>query len=599
MKQSGIGPIRVGSITNTVAALAIAVLALMNLSWLVVIWFPGAYGDFGFTTGQAGGPVAGTTISVVVPGSPADEAGIKPGDTVDRPVALHDRLLVTGLTLPRPGERLTLSIAREGQHHIVSLQARPVPRLSLIDRLGDALLLTAPLVYVAVGLTLVLLRPSRMTWGFYLLAFALVAGNSLCNCWGYFSQTVPPIVLATIVPTLNGILISFGSVGFVVFCLRFPTNAPTGWRGALDNLAPYVAAALAAVGVLQSQSLIDFAPTLTDSLSHVSDAIVLAIISLGIAILLITYIGARGLERHRIKWVILGLVSMTIPVVAFFLSAEGRVNVSDRAFSVLNLFYIPLPLAIAYAVIHHRVTDVRFIISRSLAFAVTVGIVGLIVVGLDWLFSTRLPKSQFQSAAYFGAALLIGLSLNSGRQRISKAIDALFFRQWRRSQEQVDAIAGVIRRATSRADLYEPLTAGIRSAFSLTSVAFFERVEDGGFVRVAAAGWSVGTIWHILPGDPLITRAYNRVRAIDIDSLQWGASDMPSGFARPAVMVPMVAGRQVLAILLLGAHENGTALAQDELRLILRLVEDACPVFAMANTEVVRGGAGAVRVAGT
>jgi hypothetical protein len=64
------------------------------------------------------------------------------------------------------------------------------------------------------------------------------------------------------------------------------------------------------------------------------------------------------------------------------------------------------------------------------------------------------------------------------------------------------------------------------------------------------------------------------------------------------VLLSMVAGHRVLAILLLGAHENGTALAQDELRLILRIVADACPVFAMGTTKVVHATGGAVRAAG-
>jgi hypothetical protein len=64
------------------------------------------------------------------------------------------------------------------------------------------------------------------------------------------------------------------------------------------------------------------------------------------------------------------------------------------------------------------------------------------------------------------------------------------------------------------------------------------------------------------------------------------------------MLIPVVAGRRVLAILLLGAHDNGTALAPDELRLISRLVADACPVFALGSIEVVHGAAGPVRAVG-
>lgn len=80
--------------------------------------------------------------------------------------------------------------------------------------------------------------------------------------------------------------------------------------------------------------------------------------------------------------------------------------------------------------------------------------------------------------------------------------------------------------------------------------------------------------------------------------VQWPARDLPIGAARPATLVPVIAGRGVPAILLLGAHDNGTGLDPDELRLILRLVADASPVFATGSIEVTRA-VRAFRVSGT
>src|SRR6202011_4428629 len=130
-------------------------------------------------------------------------------------------------------------------------------------------------------------------------------------------------------------------------------------------------------------------------------------------------------------------------------------------------------------------------------------------------------------------------------------------------------------RVTSYLELYEPLTAGVADAFSLASAALFERVEDAGFVRVSACGWPAGTIWHILSDDPLVRRAGERRPVVDLDAFGWKEQQVPTGVARPAVMLPIFAGKQVPALLLYGGHENGTGLAPDEIRSIRRLCTDS------------------------
>jgi hypothetical protein len=592
------------TVANAVAAFAVAVFALWQLSYVSVIWNPGRYGDVGLTIGdQVELPEYNSSylVTSIVSGYPAEKAGIKLGDRVDAALPTRARLVLIGILAPRPGEEVTIHTSRGRSHRTVTLQARPLAPLPAADDISLALQAITSFIFVAVGLALVLLRPSRMTWGFYLLGFAWISGALPHNGHWPLSNTPTGFWIGWAVS--SDVLLAAGAVGILIFSLSFPTNAPTGWLRTIDILTPYLVAMLAIVLLrsdLGTQLLIP--PVELTRLSlRVWFAGITAVTILGSVVLLVRFFAAHGQERYRIRWVVLGFTCAAIAVVVSVLSwGEGPLaGLPDWFIGIFGLLVVVFPLTVAYAVLRHRVIDVRFVIGRSLVVVTVAAIVTIIVIAVDWLFSAKLPSSRFETATYFAIALLIGLSLNWARQRIGKTIDSLFFRQWSRSQEQADTIADVIRHSMSKADLYEPLTSGIQSAFSLTSVALFERVEDGGFVRVVADGWPTGTIWHILPDDPLIKRADNRLRVVDIDSIQWGASDLPSGLARPAVLIPLVAGRRVLAILLLGAHENGTALAPDELRLILRLVADAGPVFATGSTEVVRAAAAVVRAVGT
>jgi hypothetical protein len=131
--------------------------------------------------------------------------------------------------------------------------------------------------------------------------------------------------------------------------------------------------------------------------------------------------------------------------------------------------------------------------------------------------------------------------------------------------------------------LLGPLTRGIADAFSLASAALFERVDDGGFVRVAACGWPRGALWHILPDDPLNDAMISRGKAKVVDVMQRVDGGLPSGSACPTISVPVVVDRTVVAIVLCGAHENGAAIDPDEFRLIRGLASDCAPLYAGAR----------------
>jgi hypothetical protein len=143
---------RLSSAASAATAVAVAVIVALDLSSFGILFDPSVYGDFGLSMGPNQGIIGATTVGAVAHGSTADRAGVKIGDTVERPQSLHDRLLVFGLTVPRPGERLTLSLVRGTERRSVTLQALPTAYPSVIDRIGEGVLLVVLLVLVIVAL---------------------------------------------------------------------------------------------------------------------------------------------------------------------------------------------------------------------------------------------------------------------------------------------------------------------------------------------------------------------------------------------------------------------------------------------------------------
>jgi|GEM_PF-2690133 len=617
--------VKLRSLALPLLAVAIALFAGTSFVYLNVIWDPGYYGDFGVTLD----PDNAGLVYQVAPGSPAAKARIRPGDRIGAST-FHGRLLLSPLNgdaLPYPGEKVKAFVIRGGLRRSVTLQARPLPALSKTGKVLLAVRCAWLFAFVIMGLFLVLRRPSRMTWAFYLFAvnLVLVPGPPLLprapDAW---------IIAGAVVA--HDIIAPAGLAGFLVFCVRFPTNKANGWRRTIQRLAPCTAAiiaanllqwdlALALFGAWRAVSYGQFITFAAMFVAYLVTTLVLLkqraraaeserreiawvctflilgmlaalhdvllrdfygpwsflnIFVLGTVVFTITFIRARGLMRHRIKWVALGFVcALSASIVDFMWFGYS----APWFVSIVELLYLALPLTVAYAIIRHRVIDVRFAASRTLTFAIIASVVAFTFAGIDWLLSTRLPSSRFEAAVYAGLALLIGFSLNAGRQRIGKTIDFLFFRQWYRAQEEANTIVDTLSHSGTRLDVYEPLTAGIAQAFSLASTGLFEHIEDGGFVRVADRGWPSGTTWHILPDDPIALRAAHGSRVIDVDALQWQEAYLPAGVAQPTTLFPIVSGKRVAAILLCGVHENGTALASDEIRTIRKACSDAAFVY--------------------
>jgi hypothetical protein len=616
-------------------ALALALYAAMIFTNLGVLWNPIRYGEFGL--GYDWFP---QIVTWVDPGSPADRAGIKRGDTLHRPAALHDRIALAIESdggHQRAGETITIPISRDRNHRTVTLRARPLQTLSATDQALLVLKFLWSLTLIAVGLVLVLFRPGMMTWGFYLFAL-----NPVIVFWPVPAiLAYMPASLVAAVLVAQWVVAPAGVAGFLIFCVRFPSNEPSSWGKQLEGIAVGVFAVGASLLVYTQVAAIQFLSVpkiVTPSAVVMMWALVVAgtvvllnailgaravdqrkirwialgtvgvlgaaaafdtwhqvevdsdiqhgligIFMLGTIAFAMTFVVARGLERHRIKWVVLGLICALIASAVDLTSTVTATSTSTIPKWALGaeILYIVMPVTVAYAVLRHRVIDIRFVASRSIVFGVIAVALGFIIAALDWLFTTRLPSSRLEAAAYIGVALLVGLSLNTIRRSLSKTVDSLLFRQWRRTGEQVRSVADCISRARSEHDLYTPLTTDVAAAFSLASVALFKRVEGGGFVRVAAHGWPPNTIWHILADDHVARRAIEGRCVVDIAELQRHERDLPSGVARPALMFPIIAGKRVRAILLCGAHEIGTAPDLDEIRAIRNLCGDAGTVYNM------------------
>lgn len=130
--------------------------------------------------------------------------------------------------------------------------------------------------------------------------------------------------------------------------------------------------------------------------------------------LLQRYRSARGAERQQLEWALVGSFALvSLLIIGFFIPPPAGPL-------MVGLAMVPLPAAIAVAVVQHRLWDIELILSRSLVFAaLTVGVVALYgasVALLGGLLGSR-------TGAPLVATALAAVAIQPAHQRLRRIVN--------------------------------------------------------------------------------------------------------------------------------------------------------------------------------
>jgi signal transduction histidine kinase len=185
-----------------------------------------------------------------------------------------------------------------------------------------------------------------------------------------------------------------------------------------------------------------------------------------IVILIRSYRASASRERRDpIKWVLLGLVMGLGPFMLLYQLPRGLGLSPPLGEEAASAFFVLLPLAMAIAILKHKLMDIDLIINRSLVYSVltmvTVGVYLLAIEGLKQLFAgTARPGLGW---APVGAAVIAAVAFAPARNRIQLLVDKAFFRRgydYRRAVLGFNTAAGKSCGAGELLALFENILAG-------------------------------------------------------------------------------------------------------------------------------------------
>src|SRR5690348_10051606 len=167
-------------------ALARGALVLVTLFVVILYYVPIGHVDYAENWGEGTFgitmPQRGLTVEGVDRGSPGDRAGVRAGDVLNDN---GDYEILSRIRSPYPGERETLTFERNNVTFTVTVTARSKPTFGILQRIGGILAYIPPTVFLVVAFLLVFIRPSIMSWSFYLFAVGYFGTGPAFMYWSH------------------------------------------------------------------------------------------------------------------------------------------------------------------------------------------------------------------------------------------------------------------------------------------------------------------------------------------------------------------------------------------------------------------------------
>jgi len=459
-------------------------------------------------------------VGDVVPGSPAEAAGLKAGDRI---IGVNGRLLDTyvpygeAYARGRPGDPIELTVSRPGESQTLVLhgvfRARASVRAAegLAQSSAQEIINSFPVLFLLVGFAVLFLRlDDPVAWLVALLFAAFTTAPDIAN-------------IAALPPSALGFAVAYRAIGvgflhplFYLFFAVFPVRSPLDRRMPWLKWAGLLFGALTVIPALRTV-VPAFPEFITNFVSERGSQLVMAAVRyalLGLGMLSLAqnaFLSTTPPEARRksrvIFWgTIVGVLpAVVVRAVVDFSGYQPSFWVDACVFILVVLY----PLSFAYAVVKHRALEIPVLLRRSaryvlvqrgyfvLLFCAALLTIFLFTHFFSGLFAENSQIGMGLSAA-FGVALVwvSGPIVKKGTDRIDRA----FFRSSYDARMILQDLAEKTRTVTERHELARLLESHIEGALRPKSLACYLEGANGDLVvETGTVSPQLGKISFALP----------------------------------------------------------------------------------------------------
>jgi len=446
-------------------------------------------------------------VRAVAPASTAARDGLAVGDRVlsanAHPIRSRLDWLAVEMNL-RVGQPLRLDVARPGGPQAIVLVLNRAPWTYWLTTAGATLLSARGVQLATLALALIVAfrrpvdRSARVgAWVLATLAvYSIVWPYQIAATW----RALPAILgLAFWIPFVSSLAIAAVLFTFFASFPRPIVRARWVWLLLWAPMAPVLFLQL------QFAWRVVYQPEQTAAFVDWTPLSVAVTTAYTIAALAILAIGYRGLtdrtERRRVRMLVVGsavgLLSALPVVVGYWWGSDVALGYSvfvSPIVAVASMLALALPLSFAYAILRHRLFDVRLIVRLGLQYALGRRVLVSIVPGTIAIFLADLwfhRESPFADILLARGWRYLGLAALAVVARVRRndwldGLDRRFFRERFNAQRLLRGIGDEVRTASSLDAVAARGVAQIEAALHAEFVALFLRRPHEPFYHAAA-----------------------------------------------------------------------------------------------------------------
>ncbi|MGH8949250.1 MAG: hypothetical protein ACRDXF_10375, partial [Acidimicrobiia bacterium] len=186
----------------------------------------------------------------------------------------------------------------------------------------------------------------------------------------------------------------------------------------------------------------------------------------------------------QFTWVVFAFVLLTTTVVLTFLYifisiGVGAGDPGDAAWGPVYVMMILFPLSFGVAVLRYRLYEIDRIVSRTVSYALVVGLLAGMFLGVVALMSSLLPEES-SDLAVAGSTLVVAALFNPMRRRVQDWVDRRFNRQRYDAQRVMDGFAVSLRDRVDPEEVMNGWVGVVSSTMQPDAIGMWVRTEGAG-----------------------------------------------------------------------------------------------------------------------
>lgn len=198
----------------------------------------------------------------------------------------------------------------------------------------------------------------------------------------------------------------------------------------------------------------------------------------------LSYKKLGGFYKYQIRYLFLGitlffLTALTTNAILPLLGFSYLVSLGPLS----ALFFL---LSVSYAIVKHRLLDIRLVVARTIAYSLLLGILSVFYIGSTVLLTNYLIKTTTSSAQlllYTTLTLLVAFTFQPLRKFLEKSTDKIFFKQDYDSNQLLSKLTKIMASTILIDDIAYNLLGNLIAEMRITRGAFV--LTDAGKIFVS------------------------------------------------------------------------------------------------------------------